>query len=946
MKWRMTCIIVGLILLQKFSYSQISKNFISSLEYENIADSLAAINSFDLAANYYSLAMAGHLDNDLEAWYTTFGKFRINRYKGDNDLRLVDEIRKFTDELDLSQHLLRGKMLFYLGYYNSNLGFGNAAVIEYKKAIVELEKSGAPKSKSIHFLIASYQNIAINYSRMGDQKSAMKFIQKAKKLCSVHHVDSMESSLDLNYAKILFYDGNYRKMKQVLRKTIDGTSSNPIKSVAQDYLAEVYILEDSLSLAKYYLDKSYETNPHKQYQYYEIRGNYYQKVNRIHKAKLQFKTALNLLKYHTSKRSYRKALVNYANFLESINEKEESAVYAHLALSSFYRGLDTQNINDRSKIDESLPDLWIIEALYIKAKYFREQFLLNKDEFSLKESTFYYELLLSHFDQLKSKFYSSISQYRIGDYSQRIYAEIISFYVDQFQGNDDKESFENAFLLAQRSNSYVLKNAISERHALEIAGVSQDSIEKYLQLCTKVAFDFSKDSVFDSSTFFDLDSYKESLVANYPLYSNYKEEQEISLSDVQMNIDYRSLLIKYYFFDDVLTVFGISKHSFFVEKFSLNSELHSMINSNMELLSGNVSNESINNSYLVSSEKIYHKVLGQFLEKYQLKGIDHLIIVPDGPLKNVAFNALAIDTSKDMISPSTYLLSRFSICYLYYCSQIKKSKVSSQQKQNYLGFGIEYEKSFLKEILCHINLNNDYTSIGEDVSLSTLKFADDEVKYCAKLLNGECLLNTSVTLSSVLSRVNDYNIIHFSTHAFVDESDYLNSFIVLNRDKNETYRLKYSDILSLDIDPELVVLSACQTNAGANVSGEGLMSLSRAFVQSGSKSTVGSYWNTPDYATKELMTLFYKNLKNGNTKSNALRLAQLEFLSNDELSSPTIRTPFYWASWAVYGSDDVIYFDVPETDFILWAIILHIVVVGFIIFVLIKEYVNLQKLRT
>jgi len=124
--------------------------------------------------------------------------------------------------------------------------------------------------------------------------------------------------------------------------------------------------------------------------------------------------------------------------------------------------------------------------------------------------------------------------------------------------------------------------------------------------------------------------------------------------------------------------------------------------------------------------------------------------------------------------------------------------------------------------------------------------------------------------------------------------------------------------LNLDIDSELVVLSACQTSSGKSVVGEGLMSLSRAFVQSGSNATVGAYWNAPDYATKELMTLFYSNLKEGMTKSKAMQQAQIEYLTNDDISSPTIRSPFYWASWAIYGNDQPLKMGSSIVDFTSW----------------------------
>ena len=173
-----------------------------------------------------------------------------------------------------------------------------------------------------------------------------------------------------------------------------------------------------------------------------------------------------------------------------------------------------------------------------------------------------------------------------------------------------------------------------------------------------------------------------------------------------------------------------------------------------------------------------------------------------------------------------------------------------------MGFGIEYTDDFLNEII------NDYKSYISDedesraISLASLPYADDEVINTAKVLNGEAIINESVTPSVVLEKLSKYKIAHFSAHALNNSEDYLNSFLVLNKDENDEFRLRFKDIINLKLNNDLVVLSACQTGIGENIYGEGAMSLSRAFLQSGVQSSMGSYWNAPDKSTKELMKHF------------------------------------------------------------------------------------------
>ncbi len=137
----------------------------------------------------------------------------------------------------------------------------------------------------------------------------------------------------------------------------------------------------------------------------------------------------------------------------------------------------------------------------------------------------------------------------------------------------------------------------------------------------------------------------------------------------------------------------------------------------------------------------------------------------------------------------------------------------------------------------------------------------------------------------------------------VDQNDFKNSFVLLSQDKSEEFELSYKEILSMGSRNELTVLSACQTGIGQDIDGEGLMSLSRAFTFAGSKSTMGSYWDVPDRSTMLMMELFYSNLKKGMSKSSALKNAQVNYMIDDNITSPSIRAPYYWAGWAVYGNN-------------------------------------------
>jgi CHAT domain-containing protein/Tfp pilus assembly protein PilF len=95
---------------------------------------------------------------------------------------------------------------------------------------------------------------------------------------------------------------------------------------------------------------------------------------------------------------------------------------------------------------------------------------------------------------------------------------------------------------------------------------------------------------------------------------------------------------------------------------------------------------------------------------------------------------------------------------------------------------------------------------------------------------------------------------------------------------------------------KLVVLSACDTGLGEVYNGEGVYGLRRAFVLAGAESLVMSLWPASDYSTRNLMTSYYRNLKQGLGRGAALRRVQLDMLRRD----PRLH-PFYWANFIQYG---------------------------------------------
>jgi CHAT domain-containing protein len=146
-----------------------------------------------------------------------------------------------------------------------------------------------------------------------------------------------------------------------------------------------------------------------------------------------------------------------------------------------------------------------------------------------------------------------------------------------------------------------------------------------------------------------------------------------------------------------------------------------------------------------------------------------------------------------------------------------------------------------------------------------------------------------------------YRIVHFATHALIDSEHPELSGLVLSlvdeKGNPQDGFLDLHDIYNLDLDADLVVLSACETALGKEVDGEGMIGLTRGFMYAGAGDVVGTGWKVDDSATAQFMKTFYSAIENdGLSAAQALRRAQLALRKEKRWSFP-----FYWSGFMLEG---------------------------------------------
>src|SRR5262245_4829317 len=189
--------------------------------------------------------------------------------------------------------------------------------------------------------------------------------------------------------------------------------------------------------------------------------------------------------------------------------------------------------------------------------------------------------------------------------------------------------------------------------------------------------------------------------------------------------------------------------------------------------------------------------------------------------------------------------------------------------------------------------------------LPRLLFSGAEAKAILSLAPaGDALkaLDFAASRATAMSdELSQYRVVHFSTHGLLNNLHPELSGIVLSLvDENGRPQdgfLRLHDIFNLKLPADLVVLSACQTALGKEISGEGLVGLKRGFMHAGAARVVASLWKVDDRASAELMKNFYREmLREKQRPAAALRAAQVAMWKQKRWQSP-----YYWAAFTLQG---------------------------------------------
>ncbi|MEY2499507.1 MAG: hypothetical protein QOD12_3063 [Verrucomicrobiota bacterium] len=278
-------------------------------------------------------------------------------------------------------------------------------------------------------------------------------------------------------------------------------------------------------------------------------------------------------------------------------------------------------------------------------------------------------------------------------------------------------------------------------------------------------------------------------------------------------------------------------------------------------------------------------------------GAGHLIIVPDGPLWELPFQALHAD-DRSLIEKRTVSYAP-SISFLARASN--KPRSDSLRSARLLALGNPALAGSEHKSLSKNRAQNSATLMGAD--WQPLPAAEKQVSELRKIYTTErssIFVGTAAREEVFKREAGKFDILHFATHGVLNDQAPLYSYLLLsqaNLSADEDGMLEGYELMRMKLRARLAVLSACETARGEITAGEGITGLSWALFLAGCPTTVVSQWKVESESNTVLMVDFHRRLRDGVAPAEALRQASLALARQ-----PGYHHPFYWAPFVVVGA--------------------------------------------
>lgn len=677
-----------------------------------------------------------------------------------------------------------------------------------------------------------------------------------------------------------------------------------------------------LSIEFYKKDLNHKINafgkfsPEVGYIYHKIAANYYQKKDyytAIHYKKL----ALPIYEQTYGRDSHKiffllstiSACYTNLNQFEEARQTFERQMYLigyNPSLPNPFEGMKLSLLN-------------LLNSLYFDAKNYFFWYKETGNEALLEQACQGFEAAIQLVEYIHSGFEASGSkQYLLSRYYY-VFEQALNANYELYQCTGDEKVFARALGYTERSRAILLTETLRRSDSGRVAGVSEalrDSMKQarkaILQLENR-RYELQKTTpnapeIMDINELLyvrheELRQLEAEATRQYPTYLGSGQLPEPPTpTQIQARLRPGEAWLSYFCGEDDLYAFLVRKdglHFVHIPKdFPLEQWVEEFRTAVYEYPQQR--SDSLLQLYRQRAWGLYQKLLGPITGALTAR----LTLAVDGVLEYLPFEALLCQEQEEgaLLNSYPYLLRHHTIAYVPSAILWLKERQPTQQgkaQNKVLAFAPEFRDEAM-----------DLAIASRRSSLGPLLHNGVEARRIGRHFRAKVVQGSAATRERFEEMAAAYRVLHLATHAKADDENGEFSFLAFSEtsDTAASSRLYARDLYAMELNADLVVLSACETGIGELRRGEGTVSLAYGFANAGVRSLVTSLWRVSDSETANLMARFYAGLRRGLSKDEALRQAKLGYLAEQK----SLRAhPFFWAAFVPQG--DMSPLDMPGT---------------------------------
>ncbi|MBN2814195.1 MAG: CHAT domain-containing protein [Bacteroidales bacterium] len=835
-----------------------------------------------------------------------------------------------------------------------DLGDVDSAQIMHEKALqIRLKTLG----KNHLHTAASYSNLSVVLYQKGDYQKALDYEKMVygirKEVYGEKH--PLTAQCLNNFGAIYEATGNHSQAltchQQALAiREASLPANHPDIAMSYMNLANVYRHSNQFDKALSHHNKALEINK-------AVFGNYsidvarnidnigdiYFRKGDYTKAISKFTEAIRNLNTAMEGKSH-PALANYYNNLAegylAINKPDpalqciDSAIQVNTKAMPLTGGQSALLVSDQPAY---------LGSVYLKARIYTRIYQDNRNDLqSLDLAIKEYKKAVGYMHTLRSGYSGDESKQWLSEESSAILTNAINTLYLKMQIAEDPALTEEFFGLMETGKYGILRESITRKKAMQISGIPDSLIRKERQLAAEIRsckaeilnLDASVDKLYGAETgrlykkLIGLEEQYEKMktvfLNEFPAFEKFaKNVPAVTFSNIRNTLDGKTALISYTIADTML----------YIQVFTTEGDhlVHVVIDSSFATSLHNYL-ASIKTyefeDFITESNSLYNKLVAPVERVINNK--EHLVIVPDKQLLYLPFETLCNNwkpAGNPDFSQAPYLIRKFDIGYHYavnlLINAINNVPEPSGLSHGFIGFAPVFKTDSTNGFILAQNkvIFDTLTNNGEimrSVSVNgntwnELTYSENEIRDIVTLFDNKAIVARGYLHSKASERVfrkeaGQYSFIHIATHGMLNESFPDLSGLVFSpsfpgedtttNPPEDDGILFSSELYDLSLNAGLVVLSACETGTGKLVKGEGLMSMTRAFLYAGIPNMVYSLWKVGDISTHKLMVDFYKGILSGLSYSRALQQAKLSLAGDEKYAYP-----LFWGGITLVARD-------------------------------------------